>query len=140
MGTQSLRPTCLRPTLICLSDSWHYDDYVQNKDVYSDRTDIGIPTEYKGKDIILPTRGQYPASGVPPMTPGVYNAGCVDFFVTPDEAFLDKYIPKNSIIVTDSSLCSKSSNNNQFICESLLVLKSSKLIKNISNYRIYIKE
>lgn len=49
-------------------------------------------------------------------------------------------IPKNSIIVTDSSLCSKSSNNNQFICESLLVLKSSKLIKNISNYRIYIKE
>ena len=82
-------------------DVVEYDDYVQNKDVYSDRTDIGIPTEYKGKDIILPTRGQYPASGVPPMTPGVYNAGCVDFFVTPDEAFLDKYIPKNSITMNN---------------------------------------
>lgn len=50
-------------------------------------------------------------------------------------------ISPNSIIVTDSTLCNENNNrNSQFICDSLSVLKSCKLIKSLSNYRIYIKE
>lgn len=50
-------------------------------------------------------------------------------------------IPTNSIIVTDFTLCNENNNrNSQFICDSLSVLKSCKLIKSLSNYRIYIKE
>lgn len=82
-------------------DVVNYDDYTANKDMYAGRTDIGIPTEYKGKDIILPMKGQYPSSGVAPMTPGVYNAGCVDFFVPPEEAFVEKYIPKNTVTMNN---------------------------------------
>ena len=67
--------------------------------------------------------------------------GIIGFVSTMTIPSLISNIPTNSIIVTDFTLCNENNNrNSQFICDSLSVLKSCKLIKSLSNYRIYIKE
>ena len=80
-----------------------YDDFNTNKNLYNERTDIAIPVTTKtGSDILLPVRGDYPTNGSVPITPGIYKAGCVDFVIEPDPAFVDRYTPRNMITMSNN--------------------------------------
>ena len=76
-----------------------YDEYSNHIDCYSCRNDVAIPVDMKGREILLPVKGKY-SSNV--TLPGVYNAGCVDFLIYPDEAFAERYIPKDFISMSNT--------------------------------------
>ena len=76
-----------------------YEEYSKNNKCYNGRNDVAIPVDMKGKEILLPVRGQY-SNNV--TLPGVYNAGCVDFLVYPDEAFSERYIAKDFISMSNT--------------------------------------
>ena len=76
-----------------------YDEYSRHTDCYSGRNDVAIPVDMKGREILLPVKGRY-SSNV--TLPGVYNAGCVDFLIYPDEAFAERYIPKDFISMSNT--------------------------------------
>ena len=76
-----------------------YDEYSSHIDCYSGRNDVAIPVDMKGKEILLPVKGRY-SSNV--TLPGVYNAGCVDFLIYPDEAFAERYMPKDFISMSNT--------------------------------------
>lgn len=67
-----------------------YDEYSAEPDQYLERTGVGILSEYKGEELLLPLRDKYNGQ---PISPGVYNAGPVDFIVYPDEISRPKYVP-----------------------------------------------
>ena len=71
-----------------------YDEYGKNFDMYNGRTDVAVSANCRGKDIILPIKGKYSGN---PISPGVYDAGCVDFFNYPDETTIDRYVPTNTV-------------------------------------------
>ena len=71
-----------------------YDEYGKNFDMYNGRTDVAVSANYRGKDIILPIKGKYSGN---PISPGVYDAGCVDFFNYPDETTIERYVPTNTV-------------------------------------------
>lgn len=79
-----------------------YEEYCKNRELYSGRSDVAIPSNFKGKEILLPIKGDFPTSGNP-MSPGVYNSGCIDFFVDPEEAFVDRYVSKNTITMSNNT-------------------------------------
>ena len=54
----------------------------------------GILTDYKDKQIVLPYKGKYNGNT---SIPGIYNAGCIDFIVYPEEDAIEQYIPKKII-------------------------------------------
>ena len=76
-----------------------YDEYSRHIDCYSGRNDVAIPVDMRGREILLPVKGRY-SSNV--TLPGVYNAGCVDFLIYPDEAFAERYIPKDFISMSNT--------------------------------------
>ena len=76
-----------------------YDEYSSHIDCYSGRNDVAIPVDMRGREILLPVKGSY-SSNV--TLPGVYNAGCVDFLIYPDEAFTERYIPKDFISMNNT--------------------------------------
>ena len=76
-----------------------YDEYSSHIDCYSGRNDVAIPVDMRGREILLPVKGSY-SSNV--TLPGVYNAGCVDFLIYPDEAFAERYIPKDFISMSNT--------------------------------------
>ena len=76
-----------------------YDEYSSHIDCYSGRNDVAIPVDMRGREILLPVKGRY-SSNV--TLPGVYNAGCVDFLIYPDEAFAERYIPKDFISMSNT--------------------------------------
>ena len=76
-----------------------YDEYSRHIDCYSGRNDVAIPVDMRGREILLPIKGSY-SSNV--TLPGVYNAGCVDFLIYPDEAFAERYIPKDFISMSNT--------------------------------------
>lgn len=80
-------------------DVVNYDEYSSHIDCYSGRNDVAIPVDMRGKEILLPVKGRY-SSNV--TLPGVYNAGCVDFLIYPDEAFAERYIPKDFISMSNT--------------------------------------
>lgn len=71
-----------------------YDEYGKNFDMYNGRTDVAVSANCRGKDIILPIKGKYSGN---PISPGVYDAGCVDFFNYPDETNIERYVPTNTV-------------------------------------------
>ena len=76
-----------------------YDEYSNHIDCYSGRNDVAIPVDMRGREILLPVKGRY-SSNV--TLPGVYNAGCVDFLIYPDEAFVERYMPKDFISMSNT--------------------------------------
>ena len=76
-----------------------YDEYSNHIDCYSGRNDVAIPVDMKGREILLPVKGRYNSNVT---LPGVYNAGCVDFLIYPDEAFAERYIPKDFISMSNT--------------------------------------
>lgn len=76
-----------------------YDEYRANFSMYDGRTDVAVKTTHKGTEIVLPLKGKF---NVDPIVPGVYNAGCIDFMKYPDEILAPKYIPTNTITMSNT--------------------------------------
>lgn len=81
-------------------DVVNYDEYVAHKESYLQRSDVSIPTPYKNKTILLPLKGRLEPS-IEPISPGIYNAGCVDFYKYPEDGFMDKYVAKSVITMSN---------------------------------------
>lgn len=73
-----------------------FDTYGKNPEKYIGRNDVGIEVEDKVHDetLVLPLRDTYSGN---PITPGVYNAGAIDFTVMPDQSNYQKYIPGKTV-------------------------------------------
>ncbi len=76
-----------------------YAEYAKHIDSYKMRSDVAIPVDMNGREILLPIKGEYNSNAT---IPGVYNAGCVDFLIYPDEAFTERYIPKDFISMSNT--------------------------------------
>ena len=72
------------------------DTYSTNPDKYIGRQDVGIEVydENHKETLVLPLRDSYSGN---PITPGVYNAGEIDFTLMPDDITYKKYIPGKTI-------------------------------------------
>lgn len=76
-----------------------YDEYCENINRYLGRSDVGICLDYKDdKQVVLPLRSEYVEN---PVSPGVYNAGVIDFINMPDESIIQKYIPDKIISISN---------------------------------------
>lgn len=69
-----------------------HEEYAENPSLANQS--VGILTDYKDKQIMLPYKGKYNGNT---SIPGIYNAGCIDFIVLPEEDVIDQYIPKKII-------------------------------------------
>jgi hypothetical protein len=67
-----------------------YNEYAKHSEDYANSTDIGIRAKMGDTDIVLPFKGKYNGN---PISPGVYDAGAVDFFKFPDPVLKEKYVP-----------------------------------------------
>ena len=76
-----------------------YEEYRKNYESYKNRNDVSVPVDFKGREILLPVKGDYNGESV---TPGIYNAGCIDFIKYPEEDFVERYTAKNSITMNNS--------------------------------------
>ena len=76
-----------------------YTEYAKHIDSYKMRSDVAIPVNMNGKEILLPLKGEYNSNVT---VPGIYNAGCIDFLIYPDEAFAERYIPKDFISMSNT--------------------------------------
>lgn len=83
-------------------DVIEYDEYIANKQLYDGRSDVAIPTKMGDREILLPLKGNMPTN-TNLLSPGVYNSGCVDFFINPDEAFAERYVSKNTVTMSNNS-------------------------------------
>ena len=76
-----------------------YDEYCENMNRYLGRSDIGIMFDHGNDEkVILPLRSEYVEK---PISPGVYNAGPIDFINMPDESVAQKYIPNKIISISN---------------------------------------
>ena len=82
-------------------DVMSYDEYAEHFENNRERSDIAIKEDYNGQTLVLPYRGRYPSGG--PISPGVYNAGCVDFIKRPDREFIHNYIPDKIVSMSNMS-------------------------------------
>lgn len=83
-------------------DIVEYEKYRESFDSYFGRGNVAIPFEQPdGRTMILPLKGKYNPSTS--LSPGVYNAGCVDFVVKPEESFVERYIPDPESIICMSN-------------------------------------
>lgn len=80
-------------------DMVDYDEYGAHPNRYLGRTDVGITVERDDKKMVLPLRSAYNGN---PISPGVYNAGAVDFTIYPDKQTEDKYVPSNVIEIKNN--------------------------------------
>ena len=74
-------------------DLLSYEKYAESNDLVSSST--AVEMTYKDTDIILPYKGKI--TNNKPNIPGIYNAGCIDFIVYPDDNFITDYIPQKII-------------------------------------------
>lgn len=82
-------------------DLMSYQEYSNNEALRISST--AVRENYKGNDIILPYKGKMSSQ---PVSPGIYNAGCVDFCVYPDSNMVQQYIP-NKIIDINNKMAIK---------------------------------
>lgn len=75
-----------------------YDEYAQQK-AYRSST-LAITEEVNGEQIILPYRGKMSGQ---PTTPGIYEAGCIDFCVYPDASNMSQYKPNEIIEMSNKT-------------------------------------
>lgn len=59
-----------------------------------------ILEDYQGKQIILPYRGKYSTKS---YTPGIYDAGCINVEVLPDELNVSDYYPRKIVELDNKS-------------------------------------
>lgn len=89
-----------------------YEDYSKDPEKYRDSNNAAVLFNHKGKDLLLPVRGRYSANV---SLPGVYNAGSIDFVVYPDEAFADRYVPKQFVSMSNNDDIEKLIKNGEAI-------------------------
>lgn len=82
-------------------DVMTYEEYAEHFENNRERSDIAIKEDYNGDVLVLPYRGKYPSGG--PITPGLYNAGCVDFIKKPEQGFVKNYIPDKIVSMSNMS-------------------------------------
>lgn len=87
-----------------------YDEYAS--DVSIANRSMGILEEYKGNQIVLPYKGKYSGNT---NIPGIYNAGCVDFVVYPEDEKLEQYIPRKIIDFSNSDSIRESLEKSELI-------------------------
>ena len=76
------------------------ETYGKSPKSYLGRDDVGIEIRDKnGKTLVLPLREKYSGN---PISPGVYNAGAIDFILMPDQASYNKYIPEQTISLSNT--------------------------------------
>ena len=73
-----------------LYNIYDYEEYANLPDQL--KKNSGIFEDHNGTKIILPYKGNSIGE-----QPGIYNAGCVDFCVYPDEESLPQYIPRKVV-------------------------------------------
>lgn len=77
-------------------DLLDYAEYIDQESLRSSST--AILENYNDNDIILPYRGKL--SGQPSL-PGIYNAGCVDFCIYPEDNMINQYVPNKIININN---------------------------------------
>ena len=80
-----------------------FDEFTKNKSIYEGRTDVAIPVQSRGRELLLPLKGEYPTNGSTPISPGIYTGGPVDFIVEPESGFADRYVSKNKIVMNNNN-------------------------------------
>lgn len=81
-------------------DLLKYDEYVELKNKIDSST--AILENYKGENIVLLNRGLYPESGNATV-PGIYNAGCIDIVVYPEDEDISRYIPEKIVDISNTT-------------------------------------
>jgi hypothetical protein len=85
-------------------DIMTYDEYSKNPQLHN--SSVAIIEELEDSEkIVLPYRGKCDNAN-PPSSPGIYNAGCIDFCVYPNESVKNQYIP-DKIIELDNHTAMK---------------------------------
>ena len=76
------------------------DTYGENPDQYIGRQDVGIEINDTAHNstLVLPLRDTYNGN---PISPGVYNAGAIDFTILPDDTNYQKYIPGKTVSLSN---------------------------------------
>ena len=80
-------------------DVLQYEDYAKDPKKYQEHGSAGVLFHHYGKDLLLPVKSDYTPNV---SLPGVYNAGSIDFVIYPDEAFADKYVPKQFVSMSNN--------------------------------------
>lgn len=75
-----------------------YDEYAKNHDSITSGN-LAIRTEYEGKNIVLPFKGDFNGSTT---IPGVYNIGPADFFVFPDKSHMERYRAQRTVEISNT--------------------------------------
>lgn len=73
-----------------------YEEYVDTKEI---APNTAILTKFNDKDIVLPIKGNYNGQ----TTPGVYNAGCIDFVIKPTTENVHQYTPSKIIEMSNNT-------------------------------------
>ena len=74
-----------------------YEEFAKIKDPVGS---VAILEKIDNQDIVLPYRGKYNGQQ---STPGVYNAGCIDFVIKPTEDQMEHYLPKKIVEISNTS-------------------------------------
>lgn len=74
-------------------DVYTYDDYKKQENL-CDKSAVLV--DYKDTQLLLPVKGEYKSQ----ITPGIYNAGCIDICVFPEDK--ESYIPDKIININNN--------------------------------------
>lgn len=80
-------------------DLMTYDEYSR---ITEHAPNSAVLEELNGDKIVLPIKGKYNNQSQS-QNPGIYNAGCIDFVVLPDENEVFKYIPNKIIEMSNNT-------------------------------------
>lgn len=92
-----------------LFNLFSYEEYAENKDsCISSNSNVysAIKEEYKGKTIGLPIKGKYNEQAT---VPGVYDAGCIDFVIYPENP--EQYVPDKIVSMNNLDSITDQINN-----------------------------
>lgn len=96
----NIKPLSIKVTRCVINgqmyDLMNYEEFSNQKEKLSN---CAVLEEYNGNQIVLPNRGNYNGQS----NPGIYNAGCIDFVVYPDDNNISQYIPSKIIDMSNNT-------------------------------------
>ena len=95
-----------------LVESVDFESYGNNPNKYLGRDDVGIEIEDNGNTLVLPLKDSYNGN---PISPGIYYAGEISFTVLPDKLTYNKYIPEQTITLSNKLDAKKIIENSELI-------------------------
>lgn len=75
-----------------------YEDFIKEKNIVPNSA---LLEEYNGEKIVLPYRGNYDTQTT--HLPGIYNAGCIDIVVMPNEEDRIKFTPSKIVEMSNNN-------------------------------------